>query len=94
MNCPKNAKLAITNSETAAACHAKRTRSRGVLSPTKPRNIGVAPGGSIITKSVTKACVAKVIVPIEFMLVPPFGHLLALLRLPIVPQVSCSLPWH
>ena len=84
----------MTNSETPAACHASRTRSRGDLSPTNPKNIGVAPGGSIITKSVTNTCVAKVIAPIEFIPEPPFVHQLEILRLPIVPDLSCSLPWH
>ena len=50
----------MTTSETAAACHAKRIRSFGDLSETSARNTGVAPGGSIITKSVTKDCTANV----------------------------------
>ena len=49
------AKLAITKSETPAACQARRTRSRGDLSPTNPKKIGVAPGGSMMTNRVTNA---------------------------------------
>jgi hypothetical protein len=32
----------------------------GDLSETSPRKIGIEPGGSMITKRVTKACKAKV----------------------------------
>ena len=44
----------MTENETAAALIARTLRSLGVLSATSAKNMGVAPGGSIITKSVTK----------------------------------------
>ena len=57
---PKSANDVITINETAAACHASLRRVAGDLSETSPRKIGVAPGGSMITNSVTNACSAKV----------------------------------
>ena len=64
----------ITTSETRAACQASCTRSFLDLSATSPKKIGVAPGGSRITKSVTKAWIEKVSVltSITFTFLPPF----------------------
>ena len=42
-------------------------RTRGDLSATKPKKIGVAPGGSMITNSVTKDWTAKVTALMSFM---------------------------
>ena len=66
----------ITNSDTPAACTANLRRSLGVRSATKPRKIGAAPGGSKITKRVTKLWIAKVIALTSaiFMRLPPFEH--------------------
>ena len=55
MNFPKMAKATITISDTAAPCQAMRIRLRDGWSLTKAKNIGVAPGGSMITKRVTNA---------------------------------------
>ena len=74
INWPKSAKVAMTNSDTPAACQARRTLSRGDLSPTSPRKIGVAPGGSIITNKVTNAWVAKVTASNEFIFLPLFYY--------------------
>ena len=57
----------MTRSETPAACIARIRRTRGDLSATNPKKIGVAPGGSMITKSVTKDWTAKVTALISFM---------------------------
>ena len=53
-NWPKSAKDVMTINEIAAACHASLILSFAVLSETKAKKIGVAPGGSIITSRVTK----------------------------------------
>ena len=66
------AKVAITKSETNAACHASRRRSRSLLSETSARKIGVAPGGSKITSRVTKDCTAKVSALTVFIEKQPF----------------------
>ena len=42
-------------------------RTRGDLSATKPKKIGVAPGGSMITNNVTKDWTAKVTALMSFM---------------------------
>ena len=52
---PNNANETITKSDTAAACQARRRCSLTDLPEASPRKIGAAPGGSRITKSVTKA---------------------------------------
>ena len=63
----------MTSSETAAALMARILRSFGDLSATKAKKIGVAPGGSMITKRVTKDWTAKVNA-LTFMPVPPFVY--------------------
>ena len=51
---PMMANSVMTNSDTSTACPASRARVAFVRPPVRPRNSGMLPSGSMITKSVTK----------------------------------------
>ena len=86
----------MTNNEVDAASHAALVRSDRVRLRRTPRKIGVAPGGSRITRRVTNACNPKVRIVASLINEPAllFDFLLTLGKVtpPIVADGLCTPP--